>query len=511
MGLANRPGGLPDEGQLSATERQLSTTEGQPSSSRPPAVLPPRIVIGAPQGRSGKTTVSLGICAALAARGLVVQPFKKGPDYIDPSWLSEAAGRPCRSLDGFFMPADQDLRRAFLQGVRASQPHLCLIEGNHGLYDSTEPDGHGSTAHSARVLRAPVLLVLNVTRMTRSAAAMVLGYQAFEPETPIAGVILNNVAHGRHEARLREAIEQHCHIPVVGALPRDERLAIPDRHLGLVPRGEDAALLPALAACQAAVERYVDLEAVLQLAAAAPAWPEEALAALAEPDSPTPGAAHSDAPTIGVLRDQAFSFYYPENLEALQEAGAKLVFIDALHDAGLPTLHGLYIGGGFPELFLEPLGANYSLRQAVRQAVEAGLPVYAECGGLMYLSQGIHYNGNYSPMAGVFPFAVEMTARPQGHGYVLARCSGANPFFPPGFELRGHEFHHSRLVDLDPGWPTAFRLERGAGLGGGRDGLVYRNVLASYTHIHASGAPGWAQSLVTQASSYQNSTLKSHG
>ncbi len=475
-------------------------------------VSPPRLVIGAPQGRSGKTTVSLGLCAALAGRGLTIQPFKKGPDYIDPSWLSEAAGRPCRSLDAFFLPDPQALQAAFVKGALSGPrpAEVCLIEGNHGLYDTQEGEGRGSTADLARILGAPILLVINAARMTRSAAAMVWGYQHFEPDTPIAGVILNNVAHTRHESRLRQAIESACGIPVVGALPRDERLTIPDRHLGLIPRGEDAGLLPALAACRQAVQQHVDLEAVLQIARAPltpfPLSPSGRGGEAVLPSSPPGRGAGGEGSVFGVLRDRAFSFYYPENLEALQEAGARLVFIDALNDPALPSIDGLYIGGGFPELFMDALSANQDLRQDVRRAVEAGLPVYAECGGLMYLSQGIHYQGRYAPMVGALPCTVEMTARPQGHGYVLAHCDAANPFFAEGEQVRGHEFRHSRLANLDPGWTTAFALERGSGMGRSaahpegpaRDGLVYRNVFAGYTHIHASGAPTWARNLVAR-------------
>ncbi len=478
-------------------------------------MLPARILIGAPQGRSGKTTISLGLCAALTQRGVAVQPFKKGPDYIDPSWLSEAAQRPCRSLDGFFMPHPTHLRAAFLAGAAelpqaqagAAMNSLCLVEGNHGLYDSTEPDGHGSAAHTARLLNTPIVLVVNTARMGRSIAALVLGYQRFEPDTPIAGVILNNVAQARHETRLRQAVESTCGVPVLGALPRDAALTIPDRHLGLVPRSEDAGLLPAIEACRQAVEQGVDLHAVLRIAGQAPAWPAAWLHQLpAAPPAAPPGLCR-----LGVLRDRAFSFYYPENLAALQHAGAELVFINALADPDLPAIDGLYIGGGFPEMFMDALSANRSLRQQIRRAIEAGLPVYAECGGLMYLSTAIRSGQQRAEMVGVFPFEVEMTARPQGHGYVQAVTTQATPFFEEGVEVRGHEFHHSRLVGLDPGWRTQYLLQRGVGLGaappepnGGqaapaRDGLITRRVVAGYTHIHTAAAPHWADAFVNAA------------
>ena len=487
-------------------------------------IVVPRLVIGAAQGRSGKTTVALGLIAALAARGLVVQPFKKGPDYIDPSWLSEAAGRPCRSLDPFFCGDDERLVAAFLAGAAGAD--IAIIEGNHGLYDGIAPlspqswgepgsprnrgaggadESFGSTAAVARALGAPILLVVNAARMARSAAALVHGYQTFEPDTPIAGVILNNVARDRHEAKLRAAIESYCGIPVLGALPRDDALAIPDRHLGLVPRAEDEGLIPAIAACRAAVERYFDPDAIVAIARAAAPIPNT------QYPIPRKGKSREQKARLAIFRDRAFTFYYPENLEALEVAGAELVFVDALRDPVLPACDGLIIGGGFPEMFMAELAANVSLRQSVKAAAEAGLPIYAECGGLMYLARRIRWGEQSAEMAGVLPCDVEMTGRPQGHGYVEAVVDAANPFFPVGTVLRGHEFHNSRLIphvpgasqvpDTSDGVRTAYRLARGNGIGGGRDALVYRNVLASYTHLHAAGAPDWAAALVRAAQS----------
>jgi cobyrinic acid a,c-diamide synthase len=461
-------------------------------------VSAPRLVVAAPQGRSGKTTVALGLCAAMASRGLAVQPFKKGPDYIDPSWLSEAAGRACRTLDPFFLISDEGLRRAFLRGARGAD--ISLVEGNHGLYDSLDDEGSGSTAAVARTLQAPIILVVNTARMSRSVAALVRGYQTFEPDSNIAAVILNNVAQGRHESKLRAAIERHCHIPVLGVLPRSDALVIPDRHLGLVPRAENDALPPAIEACRRAAERHIDLDAVLSIARAAPTIPKreggapKALGGQPADHSPPPAPAR-----LGVIRDRAFTFYYPENLEALADAGAELVFIDALRDPRLPDVDALYIGGGFPEVFMEELSANRRLRQDIRAAAGDGLPIYAECGGLMYLARRIVWGERSAEMVGALPCDVEMAERPQGHGYVLAETVGDNPFLAIGTVVRGHEFHNSRIVNLSDDLPAAYRLARGNGLGGGRDGLTCHNILASYTHLHAAGSPGWAAGLVAQA------------
>jgi cobyrinic acid a,c-diamide synthase len=337
-------------------------------------------------------------------------------------------------------------------------------------------------------------LVINAARMGRSAAALVHGCQTFEAETTIAAVVLNNIAGKRHETKVRSAIETYCDVPVVGAIPRDSAVAIPDRHLGLIPHAEDNSLHPAIKACRAAVETHVDLEAVQKISIACKPLPVF--------DGPVSGAGSPDPgsrPVLGVIRDRAFTFYYPENLEALERSGARLVFINALHDSSLPDLDALYIGGGFPEIFLDELETNHSLRREIRVAVDGGLPVYAECGGLMYLTKRIHWDGRSSEMVGALPVEVEVSERPQGHGYVQAEVAAPNPFWPVGTTLRGHEFHNSRLTNANGVGSAAYRLARGSGLGNGQDGLVYHNVLASYTHLHADGSPGWADGLVTRA------------
>jgi len=455
----------------------------------------PRLVLSAPHGRSGKTTLCLGLAAAFAGRGLRVQPFKKGPDYIDPGWLGEAAGRPCRNLDLFLVEAG-----ALLAGFgRACQSaDLALIEGAHGLYDGLDGEGTNSTAQLARLLQAPVVLVIDASRMTQSVAALVRGFQDFQPGVNVAGVILNQVANPRHRAKLADALSRHVKIPLLGALPRGPSLTIPDRHLGLVPRDEEAGLLPVVEELRRAVEASVDLDGLLDLARRAPPL------AL----SPVPPiAALAPSVRLGVARDRAFTFYYPENLEALRRAGAELVPLDTLEDRSLPEVDGLYLGGGFPEMFLEALEANEGLRRDIRRAVSDGLPVYAECGGLMYLARRITWNGRSASMVGALPCDIEMTAGIQGHGYVRGRVAGANPYFPIGTALRGHEFHYSRVTGLEAG-EFAFSLERGRGIAGGKDGLVVENVLAAYTHLHALGAPGWAEGLVAQAHAYREGRVQ---
>lgn len=432
--------------------------------------------------------MAIGLCAALAHRGLRVQAFKKGPDYIDPSWLKAASGWPCRSLDAFFLNSPTSIRSAFERG--AAHADLSLIEGNHGLFDGFDESGSGSTAEVARWLKAPVILVLNCARMARSAGAMVLGYQSYEPDTPLTGVILNNVAGSRHEAKLRRSIEQATGLPVLGAMPRRSQLEIPDRHLGLLPQHEETTLSQRVSQIRQAVEDHLDLDSILAIARQAPMLE-------IDPAAKTPS--RRNDVTLGVVRDRAFSFYYPENLEALQNQGARLVELNALEDENLPVLDGLYVGGGFPEVFAAELEKNAAFRQALLREIEAGLPVYAECGGLMYLGKSIHWRGQLYKMVGALPVEVDVEDRPQGHGYVQATVEKDNPFFEVGSSLRGHEFHHSQIQGSLNDMITAYHLQRGTGLGKQRDGICYRNVLAGYTHLHVGGAPGWAEAIVTRA------------
>jgi cobyrinic acid a,c-diamide synthase len=451
--------------------------------SRKP-VVPPRLMISAPCGHSGKTIVSVGLCNAFRKRGLVVQPFKKGPDYIDPSWLSAAAGRICRNLDGFLMD-EEVLCRSFVYA--SSEADLALIEGNMGLYDGIDEEGKGSSAYLARLLRIPVILVVNTARMTRSIAALVSGYQNFEPGTPVAGVILNNVSGARHERKLVDAVERHCHIPVLGAIPRDNRMTITERHLGLIPFKETGAGNDQVELLSAKIEAYVNLDGILTVAEKAEEYPASVM---------VPERTRETVVRIGVIFDQVFNFYYPENLEALAAKGAELVFINSLNDRRLPYIDGLYIGGGFPELYLEDLVSNRSLMDDIASAVEEGLPVYAECAGLMFLSRGIIMEGKLNRMVGVIPVEVELSKKPQGHGYVEAEVLSENPFFPPGTALRGHEFHHSRVIDAKNA-KRVLNMQRGKGIDGRSDGIVYKNLYAAYTHLHALGTPRWAEAFVS--------------
>lgn len=444
----------------------------------------PRITISAPHRSSGKSTVTIGLCAALTSRGLKVQPFKKGPDFIDPMWHETASGRQSRNLDIFMMGAENVLG-SFLRHAPGSD--ISIIEGNMGLYDGMDLEGSDSTAGLARLLKSPVVLVVDCSGMTRGIAPLVRGFETFEPGTDVRGVILNRVKGARHEKKLRDAIERYCGARVLGALPYDEGMGIAMRHLGLVPLKEDMGLSPAIGAMARAVSENIDLDAFVDMAKSALPIGNE----YEEPVSPTPVA----AVRIGVAMDSAFTFYYPDNLEALKDAGAEVVPFSPLADAKLPDVDGLYIGGGFPEVHMEALESNSAMRESVREAAESGMPVYAECGGLMYLCRSISWEGKTCGMAGVFPYDVKMSSRPAGHGYVILRSTGAGLLAGIEGPIRAHEFHHSS-IDVGPDAEFAFSLERGKGIDGAHDGLVYNNVLAGYSHMHILGAPLWAAELV---------------
>ncbi|HEY3359259.1 MAG TPA: cobyrinate a,c-diamide synthase [Polyangia bacterium] len=441
-----------------------------------------RVVIAGLSGDSGKTLVSLGLLASWRRAGLSVAAFKKGPDYIDAAWLGWAAGGGARNLDAWLM-GDAAVRRSCAWHAREAD--LTLIEGNRGLFDGLDSSGSASTAALAGLLDAPVILVLPVAKMTATAAALVRGCQALDPGLRLAGVILNRVASARQEQVAIAAIEGACAVPVLGALPRLEDDLLPGRHLGLVTPAEHPRLTAVEARLAEIVDEHMDVPGIAAIARRAPALPVPA----------APATAGGHAVRIGYFHDSAFTFYYPENLEALAAAGARLEPISALDDDALPPIDLLYIGGGFPETHAAALSENRSLRAAVRAAAARGLPIYAECGGLMYLAETMRVGGRDYPMSGALPVTVEVTSRPQGHGYCEATIDAPNPFFPVGTALRGHEFHYSRVVAGAAALPTAYAMTRGTGCGNGRDGLVAGNVLASYTHLHAAGVPAWAQSL----------------
>jgi cobyrinic acid a,c-diamide synthase len=438
--------------------------------------------------------VSIGLAAALRARELRIQSFKKGPDYIDPMWLGRASETPCYNLD-FNTQSESEICALFAR--HAERADLGLIEGNKGLHDGVDPEGGDSSAALAKLLHAPVILVVDVMGITRGVAPLVLGYRMFDRAVAIEGVILNRVASPRQEGKLRQALERYTDVPVIGAIGRNQALIVKERHLGLTTPDETAALGDTIAKMRAAVERGVDLDRVLGIARRAPAQ----LAAI--PEKPVDSPKQPDV-RIAIARDTAFGFYYPDDLEALREAGAELVFFNTLSDARLPDADGLFIGGGFPETQMQTLAANRSLRVQILQAAQNGLPIYAECGGLMYLTRSITWDSQTHEMVGFIPADTVMHRQPQGRGLVTLEDTGSLPWprsvtSVAGAQMRlpAHEFHYAVLENLSPATTFAYRVVRGRGIDGQRDGIVKNNVVAGFSHLRSTERSGhWAQRFV---------------
>ena len=450
-----------------------------------------RLFLSAAHKSSGKTTVTAGLAAALRARGLVVQPFKKGPDYIDPMWLAAAAGRNCRNLD-FHTMGPEEIRAEFVR--HGADADLALIEGNKGLHDGVAVDGSDSNAALAKLLAAPVVLVVDARGITRGIAPLLHGYRDFDRGVRIAGVILNRVAGARHEGKLVHAVRTYTDLPVLGAVGRSADLALDAEHIGLVPPAEVAEADDRVERIARRIERCVDIDRVWELASRA-----ESLVVA----PPSPARAHptrrSPDVRIAVARDAAFCFYYPGDLEALEAAGARLVAFDTLRDPVPPEADGIFIGGGFPERAMDALEANAPMRETLAERIAAGLPVYAECGGLMYLARRIRWNERSCEMVGAIPADVVMHPRPRGRGYVVLEPTGDAPWAPAADGLvHAHEFHHSTLENMiGTDWRFAYRVRRGRGVDGERDGIVIGSLFASYSHLRDVEGCRWAERFVS--------------
>lgn len=452
------------------------------------------LLISAAHKSSGKTTISIGLCAALTSLGKIVQPFKKGPDYIDPLWLGRATGRACHNLDFYTMDRDE-IKSVFVEHSAGSD--LQLIEGNKGLYDGLDLDGSNSNAALANLLNTPVVLVIDARGMTRGIAPLILGYQAFDKDIRIGGVILNQVGGSRHESKLRNVIEHYTDAKVLGSVQRDERLNIDERHLGLMPSNEFHQVSEKIELLSSAVKEQVDLERVIELAKSAEPVAKDNVIDLTSK-------IHVSNIKIGIVKNEAFGFYYPGDMEAFEAVGAELVEIDTLVDESLPEIDGLFIGGGFPETMMDELEANRSMRNSIKQAIENNLPVYAECGGLMYLSRNISWQGKTSEMVGSIPADVVMNEKPQGRGYVqlVATESFSWPIDESErhHQISAHEFHYSSLEGLPEDSVFAFDVQRGVGITGTKDGYRYKNLLACYSHMRDSRQNHWVSRFVQYVS-----------
>ena len=452
-----------------------------------------RIVIAAPHSGSGKTTLTLGIMDALKRRGLRVAPFKVGPDFIDPGYHRLVTGTPSVNLDGWMCGLDF-VRSSFAH--HGAGADIAVIEGVMGLFDGIDGVSEaGSTAEIAKALAAPVLLVVDARSQARSAAALVHGFASFDPAVNVAGVIFNNVASANHERILCEALAASCPgIALIGCLPKDPELAIPSRHLGLVTAEESPLSEGFLRHLGEVIDRHLDLDAMLSLAGCAA---EETL-----PDAAAalPGI---DPVRIAVARDAAFCFVYEDNLRLLKERGAELCSFSPLADAALPDgVSGIYLPGGYPELFAETLAGNTPLKETIRGAVESGMPVYAECGGFIYLTQGVAGAEVTHPLVGIFPVQTRMLPRRKALGYREVELLGESVIGGPGTVARGHEFHYSEMGEMPDTVERLYKVSK-KGLPLGLEGYRYRNCLASYIHLHFGGSPEIADSFVRHCSKYR--------
>jgi len=465
-----------------------------------------RIFISAAHKSSGKTTVSIGLCAAFKNRGLTVQSFKKGPDYIDPYWLSQATRRDCYNLDFYTMERDEILS---LLKTKSHDANLSLIEGNKGLYDGLDLDGSNSNAALATLTKTPVILVLNARGMTRGIAPLILGYQAVDKNVDIKGVILNQLGGSRHEGKLRNVIEDYTDVRVVGAIHNDKRFDIDERHLGLVPGHEDPFCDSKIKLLSEAVNEQVDLDAIQEIAEQA-----VTLSRGSEITAEIQHAAKSDI-KLGLVRCSAFGFYYPDDLQTLQHAGAELIEIDPCNDTELPDIDALFIGGGFPETHMQQLQDNIGLRTAIKSAIDSGLPAYAECGGLMYLARSIEWQHDgkteKGQMVGCIDEDIVMEKRPQGRGYVQLKET-ENSLWPGrgNNTICAHEFHYSHFKNSgkqsDKNVKFAYQVVRGTGIDGQSDGYIYKNLLANYTHQRNTRNNPWATRFINFIRAHKNKT-----
>jgi cobyrinic acid a,c-diamide synthase len=456
------------------------------------------IIVAGLSGGSGKSVVAVGLVAAYARQGRKVVPFKKGPDYIDAGWMQLAAGQPCYNLDPYLMDSEV-IRHSF--GLHSDNAEIAIIEGNRGLFDGVNIEGAYSTAELSVELKLPVLLVVDCTKTTRTVAALVLGCQKLDPRVMIKGVVLNRLGTARHESIVRQSVEHYTGIPVVGAIHRSRTDIFPQRHLGVTPHQEHEGSDQATIMLADMAEKYLDLKAI-----------EDLMADIGMPETETGSIPleSSARVRIGVLKDAAFQFYYPENLESLIEEGAELIEINAMTAEKLPELDGLYIGGGFPETSARRLAENSSFKQSVKFAAESGLPIYAECGGLIYLGESLLLDGEEYPLAGVFPIRFGLHRKPQAHGYTELTVRNRNPFYEEGERIKGHEFRYSEILSWQGSEADlAFEMQRGVGFMGNKDGLVYKNVLALYTHIHSLSTPQWAGNFVDRAFEFKAQKEKS--
>ncbi len=453
------------------------------------------IVIAGTKSGCGKTTVSLGLLAALAGRGLKVAPFKVGPDFIDAGHHSRVAGVAARNLDGWMLSKQYNLD-TFARC--AADADVAVVEGVMGLFDGYDGKSEaGSSAQMAKWLGAPVVLLVDAASMARSAAAVVLGFERFDAELTFAGVIFNNLGSPRHLQFLKEALGGHVAMPCLGGILRREDIGIPERHLGLVTREDHPLSRDGIQRLADLIEESVDLESLLDgLAETTLPGPDRDKRQSGQPDKKV---------RIGIARDNAFCFYYEDNFEWLQNMGAKLVFFSPLADRNLPAdLDGLYFGGGYPELFGAKLAANAGMRNRIKENSLDGMPIYGECGGFMYLCETlIDLNGDSFPMSGCFPFTTRMLTRLKALGYREITLTHDTVIGHAGMTLRGHEFHYSERIGGASRVPAVFAVSDRAGVEKSPEGFTTRHTLGSYHHLHFGSQPDAAGCFVANCRQYR--------
>ena len=481
----------------------------------------PRILISADRSSSGKTTISMGLMAALVSRGYKVQPFKVALDYIDPSYHTEITGRFCRNLDGYLMD-ENGILDVYTHACDAGEKaDIAIIEGVRGLYEGFDSlSDLGSTAQIAKILNCPVIFVINARSITRSSAALINGYRNFDPDVEIAGVILNNIGSRRHAEKAKEAIEHYTGVPVIGIVPRDPAMQISMRHLGLMPALEgrrrlgDGGFEARLHGIEEIINKGIDVDRFMEIAKSAKPLksPDNSVfSSVSDPGAPRP--------KIGVALDEAFNFYYRDNIDLLNLAGAEIVYFSPVKDHSLPEVDGLYIGGGYPELFAAELEANESMRQDIKKASAAGMPIYAECGGLMYLTEkistGVPGKGTYHD-ASMPESTYSMVGALPGHtimgqtrvvSYNIGTLNQDCLLGKKGNSFKGHEFHHSEIWEIPEDAEFAITLSRGTGIKNGMDGLISGNTLGSYAHLHGVAYRELASSLVDAARNFRESRV----
>ncbi len=459
-----------------------------------------RIYISAAHKSSGKTTLSIGLCAAFHKQGLIVQPFKKGPDYIDPLWLSKASERSCHNLDFNTQSHHEILSTLQHYGQGAD---INIIEGNLGLYDGMALDGSDSNAAVAKLTKSPVVLVIDTRGVTRGVAPLLLGYQQFDKDIEIAGVIYNMSNGGRHEEKLRAVTKEYTDIPVLGVVKKNPLMVVDERHLGLMPSNESKVASQKITDIGNIVADSVDLAALMTVANLAKTLTDIKPLNLNKLTS-------GKKLRLGICEDSAFGFYYAGDKSALKQAGAELISFSPISDQKLPEhLDGLFIGGGFPETHMDQLTQNTSMRESIYQAIENGLPTYAECGGLMYLTQNLYWNEQSAQMVGIIPANAEMHDKPQGRGYVKLEETNAMPWEKHQARqddgqhqhqiINAHEFHYSSIDDvkaMNSKGEFAYKVHRGFGITGEHDGWVYKNLLANYSHLRDTDSYHWASRFI---------------